>query len=483
MKLRKIKIIDPILVSKSQARPRKQSRLKRNLEAILILLLLIAGYRHFSLLKAEAALVFTAVYDYIKFCIANVLSRPGWQVFLLFAPALVFDTLRYFLTNTIVFFTDIFRGKPREDLDKSAPHSLVSVILPAYNEQKRIRKTLDSILENDYPNFEVIVVDDGSTDSTPAICKDYERKSLIKYLRKAERAGKPSALNYGLKFAKGEYIIHCDAEVVVYRNTIREGLRPFKDPRVGIVSGNVKVYNDRKSLAARLQAAEYGMCIAVQRRWLALTDSLQIASGAFSLFRREVLEKTMGSDPETGDDLDITLKVKKLGFKVAFAPRAVALTNVPDTFYKLFRQRIRWDECYIRLNLRKHGNIANLRRFKFGDFFAFISDIIFNLILLLVFPVYIVLIAIFVPELFLFILVATYIFYTLMNLWQFVIVTILSEDPSRDAVFILYVPLFFIYSLFLRGVRIIAYTLESFRLKYLRDSFFPQKIWENIPRY
>ena len=483
MKLRKIEVTDTLLIPKAVKKTAPRSRFRKPLEWILIFLLLITAYRYFGTIKVSLVSDFISTCDYLKSCIADVFRRPLWQILLLFAPALVFDVGRYYLTNTFVFFRDIFKRKPRDEFDKSGRYPLVSVLIPVYNESEIIRKTLDSILESDYPNFEIIVVDDCSKDTTGLICKEYERKGLIRYLRKEQRSSKPGALNYGFKFAKGEYIVHFDADIVVYRDAIRQGIKPFKDPKVGVVSGNLRVCNDRQSLAARMQAAEYAICISVQRRWLAFTNSLHIASGAFSILRREVLEKSRGVDPETGEDLDITLKAKKMGYKIAFAPRAIAMTNVPNTFYGLFRQRIRWNECYIRISLRKHGNIANLRRFAFSDFYAVMSDILYNLVLMAIFPIYILLVIIFVPQLFLFILAVTYLFYLVMYLWQFIITTVLSDDPLRDAIFILYAPLFFMYSLFLRGVRAIAYTLEFFRLKYLRDGFFPKQIWDSMPRY
>ncbi|MFA5811304.1 MAG: hypothetical protein WC956_03125, partial [bacterium] len=156
---------------------------------------------------------------------------------------------------------------------------------------------------------------------------------------------------------------------------------------------------------------------------------------------------------------------------------------VPETFGVLFRQRVRWDKCYIRISLRKHRNIADLWKFKFPDFLMYVLDIVFNLLLMLAFPIYIVLIALYVPQLFLFIVVITYLFYTVMNLWQFIMITLLSDTPSRDSVFILYAPFYFIYSLFLWTARILAYTIELLRLKYMKSGFLPEKIWDSMPRY
>jgi len=426
--------------------------------------------------------LFTGFFEYIQSCLSDVFERSPVAIFFLFAPALLFDTARYYVTNTAIFVLNLFEKESSgEEIVPYLPS--VSVIIPAYNEGERLRSTLNTILENGYPNFRVIVSDDSSEDGTAQLCKPYVDKGLIEYVRTSLRSGKPAALNYAFKFSRGEIIIYFDGDVAVDRDAIAEAIKPFRDPRVGAVSGNIRVRNDKSTLASRLQAAEYGMTIAVGRRWLALVDRLQIASGAFGCFRREVLDDVKGADPEYGEDLDLTLKVRKLGFKVAFAPKAVAMTDVPTSWIRLFSQRVRWDRCYIRLNLRKHRDIFDFHAFKWQDLYAGIEDIVFNIILLLAFPIYIAFIFIFVPQLFLFILTVTYLFYTVMNAGQFAIVALLSERPWRDAIFILYAPLFFLYSLFLRAARILAYFLEFTRSDFMKDGFFPKKIWGNMPEY
>jgi len=425
---------------------------------------------------------FTYFFEYIQFCIDDVASRSPLAVFFLFAPALLFDSVRYYVTNTIIFFLSLFeKDSSREDAVPFTPR--LSVIIPARNEGEGLRGTLNSILESNYSKFEVIVVDDCSEDGTPALCKPYEDKGLIKYVRTTARSGKPAALNFAFKFATGDIIVHFDGDIAVDRDAITEVVKPFRDPKVGAASGNIKVRNDTASLASRLQAAEYGMTIAVGRRWLALVDRLQIASGAFNAFRKEILLDVKGADPEYGEDLDLTLKARKIGFKIAFAPKAVAMTDVPTSWRVLFSQRVRWDRCYIRLNLRKHRDMFDFHAFKWQDFVAGLDDIFFNLILLFAFPVYIAFIAIFVPQLFLFILTITYLFYTVVNFGQLAIVALLSERPGRDAMLILYTPLLFPYTLFLKAARILAYVLETIRSDFMKDGFFPKKIWGNMQEY
>ncbi len=453
----------------------------------LILLLGVGGFYLWGLKSPFFKSILNEIENYYYFSIEKVFHMSAGQKVWIFAPALFFDTPRYYLSNFIVFVLSLFKRL----FQKQKPHPyakmencpLVSLIVPVYNEGKTIEQTLSSILENNYPRFEVIVIDDCSEDGTETVCRRYEKMGRIVYVRKKQREGKPHSLNYGRRFAKGEIIVHVDGDCIFYRDAIFEAVKFFIDPKVGAVAGNLKVMNDRASWMARFQAAEYAMCIGVQRQWLAMTDTLQIASGAFSCFRKKILQNLQGVDSETGEDLDITLKVRKMGYKVAFAPRAICFTEVPETPWLLAKQRILWDRCYIRINLRKHFNIANVKNFRATDLFAVVSDLFFNLFVLLIFPFYLAYIFVYYSQLFVFIAVITYLFYTAFNFIQLAIAVWLSETARRDCVFILYAPLFFLYTLYLRFFRVFAYFLEIFRVDYNKQGYFPQKVWKSMPEH
>ena len=466
---------------------KKYSSIRKNMLTFLVMGIFIAS-GIFACFKIPFLKdLFTPLLDSIKTSIYKFRQMSRWMQFLVLGPALLFDSTRYYLTNLIAFLVlmgkKIFVSKTPHPYTNPLNCPLVSVIVPVYNERKTIRHTLDSLLENNYPNFELIVIDDCSSDRTSVVCSKYQAEGKITYMRKRARGGKPNSLNYGLKLAKGKIIIHVDGDCIFYRDAILNAVKPFINPKVGAVAGNLRVMNDKENLLTELQSIEYGMCINVQRRWLSMTDTLQIASGAFSCFRKELLEDLMGVDTETGEDLDITLKIRKMGYKVVFVPEAICLTEVPDTLSTLARQRILWDRCYIRISLRKHFNIADLRHFRFGDFLSVITDIIFNLIILLFFPVYIVWISIFYPKLLVFVLTVTYLFYGIVNLFQIVLAILMSQDIKRDVTFIFYAPLYFFYATYLRMVRTFAYILEIFRMHYFKVGAFPQQVWKNMPEH
>lgn len=420
-----------------------------------------------------------------SFAVLKTMTK--WHLFLLFAPALLLDSTRYYLTNIFVFILRFFKDVDYKyapfiyDDPQHAP--LVSVVIPAFNEERLIKHTITSVLENNYPNFEIIVVDDGSTDRTSDICKTFEQKGLIKYIRNKINEGKPAALNMGRIHSKGKFILHLDGDASMQRDAILEITKPFRDEKIGAVSANLKVINDRHSIVSRFQSAEYAMCIATHRRWMALTDTLQIASGGFSCFRKELLDSLQGVDTETGEDLDITIKVRKHGYKVAFTPRAIAATLVPETVKGLWRQRLFWDACYIRINLRKHKNLFNPKLFRFGDFHASVSDFFFNIILLTIFPFYIAAVLYYVPQLFWFITLVTYYFYTGVYFIQLLIASMLSGTPKRDLISLMYAPAFFLYASFLKVIRITAYLREGLRLDNEQRGYFPDKIWKKLPKY
>jgi len=142
-------------------------------------------------------------------------------------------------------------------------------MVPAHNEEKVIAQTIDSLLRQDYPNLEVIVVDDCSTDRTGEIAQNFASKGLIKLVR-LEKASdsKARAVNYGIPFSRGEIIVTVDADTILEPSSIFELVEAFSNPAVGAVSGNIRVLN-RVNLLTRLQAYEYLVAMEAGRRFQA----------------------------------------------------------------------------------------------------------------------------------------------------------------------------------------------------------------------
>ncbi len=218
---------------------------------------------------------------------------------------------------------------------------LVSVIVPAYNEERVIGRCVESILASRYPRLELILVDDGSTDRTLNIMRRYKKIPGVIVVSKPN-GGKASALNAGLVRARGEIIFFVDADGIFTPRTIPEMLRGFDSPRVGAVCGNDAPVNLNR-LQTRLLNIQAHVGSGFVRRALATIDCLPIVSGNIGAFRRSVLA-SIGPFREDciGEDLELTWRVHKAGYRVAFQPRAMVYAEVPSTLRALWRQRVRW---------------------------------------------------------------------------------------------------------------------------------------------
>lgn len=243
----------------------------------------------------------------------------------------------------------------------------LSLIIPAHNEEKIIVRSIESALETNYANREIIVVDDGSKDRTYQLAYPYSKRGLIKLLHRDVASGcKAGALNYGLLSASGEAIVTVDADTLIERNSLREVVKPLSDPNVAAVSGNVRVLrgeDESKNLLVRLQAYEYLLSLELGRRFNSIIGTLLIISGAFGAFWTEHVKSLGVYDRDTiTEDFDISLKMRKIGKRLAFADKAICWTFVPETWKRWRRQRIRWSKGQVE-SLWKHGNLFRKRGF------------------------------------------------------------------------------------------------------------------------
>ena len=249
----------------------------------------------------------------------------------------------------------------------------VSILIPAYNEGGSIAESIKSALSQDYPAFEVIVIDDGSEDDTfeKAISL---KDSRLRVFRKTHE-GKAKALNFGLLKARGEVIVTTDADSILFPNALKSLVERFYSPEVVGVGGQVRVLGS--SFLERAQDVEH-LRIAMFRRARELED-LSVAPGPLSAFRREALEQIGGFVESEVEDYATTKELKKLG-KVVYAPRARVYTRMPKTLRELWMQRKRWflgDLKHLGGGLEKESFFLLL-----GDFIALL-DIILPVALLL----------------------------------------------------------------------------------------------------
>lgn len=269
----------------------------------------------------------------------------------------------------------------RKSIGFASATPLVSIVVPAYNEQKVVGRCVDSILASDYPRREIILVDDGSTDGTLNEMRRYADRPDVVVIAKSN-GGKASALNAGLARATGEVIFFVDADGVFARNTIGEMLKGFDSDRVGAVCGNDSPINlDR--LQTRLANLQTHVGTGFVRRALATLNCLPIVSGNIGAFRRSALEKT-GPFLEgfIGEDLELTWRVHKAGYRVTFQPWATVYAEVPSTLRGLWKQRVRWARGLLQ-TARIHRDMFFNRKYGLFGFYLpinFVSMVVIPLL-------------------------------------------------------------------------------------------------------
>lgn len=218
----------------------------------------------------------------------------------------------------------------------------VAVIVPAYNEENVICDCVSSLLQSRYPDFDIIVVDDGSTDGTAkAVREAFRDNPRVKLCRKPN-GGKASALNWGIARTQAEIIVAIDADTRLDPNAISELVRHFEDPKVGAVAGAVYVGNANR-LLTQFQAIEYISSQNLDRRALEIVNGITVVPGAIGAWRREAVLAVDGYDTDTlAEDADLTLKIERVGWRVIHESRAFALTEAPDGIGPFLKQRFRW---------------------------------------------------------------------------------------------------------------------------------------------
>ncbi len=397
----------------------------------------------------------------------------------------IFEFFRYVVVDFVVILYFALNAKKRKrkwELAKQAlrtANPLVSIIVPGKNEGKHIYKLVKSLNEQTYQNCELIIVDDGSDDQTPIIGRSLERNGMITlFLRNEMRGGKASAANLALRFSRGEYIVHLDADCSFDRDAIENILVPFfLDPKIGAVGGNVKVRNYKEGLCTRLQAIEYLKTISVGRVVTSTLGIYKIISGAFGAFRKEATDGIGGWDIGPGLDGDITVKLRKSGYRIYFEHKAVCLTSAPNKFKILAKQRLRWSKSIVRFRLRKHNDVFTPQgNFKWSDFFALFENVFYNVVLNFAWWFYFIdLIFNYLGSL-LFVIPMNITLYIVVGYAQMLSVYLLSERKEEEMSLLPYVPFMTLYTgLFLRIVRTRAYFQEFFQRKSYDDPWNPVK--------
>jgi cellulose synthase/poly-beta-1,6-N-acetylglucosamine synthase-like glycosyltransferase len=411
------------------------------------------------------------------------LSCRHWdQLFLCLTGLLLTDAPRYALTKIVLCMRDWLRGTCRLGRQTAEPFAhcpTVCAIIAGYNEADTIASTLGSVWGT-YPRLEIIVVDDGSKDAMAANARRFASNHAgILVLSRPDRGGKSSAMNFALRYTQAEVVVIIDADSELGPNAIWEIVQPMADPGIGGVAGSILVRNPFTSLATWFQAYEYLSTIFVGRMTSALLTILGIVSGAFGAFRRDALDKVQGWDVGPPEDLDLTLALRKAGYRIGFAPYSLCFTDAPESFVALFKQRRRRDRSgVIRCHFRKHLDLALpwSAHFRFSNLLLLAENWFFSVICPYGILVWTIAFMVSPPEdwwqilfalylcylVFEFITVATNLFYT----------THFRKDLLVCSIFFL-VPL---YQFALLIMRLFANTEELLVRGSFKDNYVPEKV-------
>jgi cellulose synthase/poly-beta-1,6-N-acetylglucosamine synthase-like glycosyltransferase/peptidoglycan/xylan/chitin deacetylase (PgdA/CDA1 family) len=222
------------------------------------------------------------------------------------------------------------------------PQPSVTVLIPAYNEENVIVQTVTSVLASDIQDLRIIVVDDGSTDRSGALLDDhYANDPRVQIIHQVNR-GKSAALSNALSQANTEIVVTIDADTEIEPDAIGKLLRHFSDPRTGAVAGNVKVGN-RSRWLTRWQALEYITSQNMEKRAFDLLNCITVVPGALGAWRKKAIEEAGGITADTvAEDADLTIAIRRLGWRISYEEEAIAWTEAPETPGALIRQRFRW---------------------------------------------------------------------------------------------------------------------------------------------
>ncbi len=283
---------------------------------------------------------------------------------------LIFWGVYALLTYCAVFLLLTLLSKARKiELKKWEDWPAVTVIIPAYNEEKTIAKTIESVLKLDYPKekLKVIVVNDGSKDRTLEIARRYEENGVLVLSQK--NRGKAVALNHGLKHVDSEFFACLDADSFVRRDTLKKMMRYFTSEEVSAVCPLMKV-NNPKNLLQKLQWLEY-ILYAFLKKIYAAMNTVHVTPGPFSVYRTKVVKKLGGFDENSiVEDQEIAWRMQRHHYTIRQSMDGEVLTNAPRTLKELYRQRRRWYVGSLQTIWKYRDMIFNRRYGDFGMFQA-----------------------------------------------------------------------------------------------------------------
>lgn len=249
----------------------------------------------------------------------------------------------FWMMGALIFYMRRERGRGRGEPPPLKDYPFVSILVPCHNEAATIAHTMAQLEKNAYPNYEIIAIDDGSTDATSQILHQLARKmDKLRIVTLAKNYGKAMALRSGAMASEAEFLMCIDADALLDRHAIHWMMLHFQHPRVGAVTGNPRVLN-KKNLLSRIQVGEFSAIIGMVKRSQRGIGRLFTVSGVNVCFRRRALHNVGYWSPETlTEDIDISWKLQLKYWDIRYEPRSLTWIFVPEDLGGLWRQRLRW---------------------------------------------------------------------------------------------------------------------------------------------
>ena len=406
-------------------------------------------------------------------------SLSLWAFIAMFAFVLFTDAPRYFLGIQTTAAAFMLRDhRPYGQLPPLPP---VSILLAGHNEEDAIEKCVRSLRKQTFNNFEIVCLDDGSSDKTFPIMRRLQGEGLVQSIGRLQlRGGKAAALNLAARMAHGDIFIVTDCDCSFEPNAIEELLRPLaEDASIGACSGNILVRNWRRSVTTAIQAIEYIVAISTGRTFSGTLDQISCVSGAFGAFRRSAWLALGGMDAGGGEDFDFTIRLRLAGHKVVFARHSICYTDVPDTPFTLLRQRTRWERDAYWIRLRKHRRLfnPNSHSFHWREALHQWDFLLFTALPALVFPFYIAWLFASFSMAEAFTLLAAVFFVLLMFDFATFLAATLVMGCTQYLRLLPFVPVYSLFQSYIMKVhRLYAYATEAVFSWSLRDNYVPKKV-------
>lgn len=262
---------------------------------------------------------------------------------------------------------------------------LISIIVPAYNEEVNAVDAMKNLLKTTYPNFNIIFVDDGSKDRTYQLVSEAFKDDPRVVVLTKENGGKASALNYGISHTDAEFVLCIDSDTHLLPDAMEKLVRHFNNEAVGAVAGNVKVGNE-VNLITMWQSIEYITSQNFDRKAFTAVNAITVVPGAIGAFRKSAIEKAGGFTTDTlAEDCDLTVRILRAGYIVENENDAIALTEAPETIRMFLKQRFRWSFGVMQTFWKNRDALFNSKYGSLG-WIALPNILIFQILIPLIAP-------------------------------------------------------------------------------------------------